>query len=140
MIPMRWAAVICVMLQLLLRGAAVPHGHAACEEVPFQDSRAHVHLTWHDDEHSEQCACPHEGSCDACEECGASAGAVIFLDDVLVVDVSPEQPNPVVIEIDWIATRFGDGVVAPSLATISARSLGNTAGTVYALFPHVLRV
>ena len=49
---MKWSAVVLVFMQLLVRGAAVPHAHVDADHDTEHSHRAHVHFAWHTHEHT----------------------------------------------------------------------------------------
>lgn len=157
---MRLLLAILVIVQPLLRGAAVPHVHASQSEVPGHASRPHVHLAGHAGHHAHAHHRHHHGRenghvRDTMHAEHAETGlpgtvpvpahdddAVYVADDtVMLMPAGRSSPRGTVTR--WLAYPALGMFVSPSAADMRPRLVrppGDGTATIHALLPHVLRV
>ena len=139
---MKCSAVVLVFMQLLLRGAAVPHAHAEADHDTEHSHRAHVHFAWHTHEHTHD-------HCERAPSAGTTSDAptvphesdAIYLGESTTVITSATRILMGERAVTWLDMFGGPRVASLVKATTTddcARPPGNAADSFQALLPHVL--
>lgn len=140
----RSIATMFVVMHLVLRGIAVPHGHGLNESCPHQAAGVHVHLNWLSGDHGQQC--DHrlgdvDSRCDACSS--PDHGGVVYLDDgVAFVPAEDKTASEDVVPDGHHASPINAFVALDLTVPFpeSARPAGDVADTLHRFLPHVLRI
>lgn len=156
---MRLLLAILVIVQLFLRGAEVPHVHAAQSDVHGHANRPHVHLAGHGGHHA-RAHHHHDGrehghAHDTMHAKHAETGlpgtmptpdhdddAVYGSDDTVMLR-SAVRPSPKATPTRWLALPVFGMFISPSVADMRLRRVrppGDGAATIHTRLPHVLRV
>ena len=141
---MKWSAVVLVFMQLLLRGAAVPHTHAAADHDTEHSHRPHVHVAWHTHEHTHD-------HCEHAPAAGTRSDAptvphesdTIYLGESTTVITSATRILMGERAVTWLDMFGGPRVASLVKATTTddcARPPGDAADSIKSLLPHVLRI
>lgn len=141
---MKCSAVVLVFMQLLLRGAAVPHTHAAADHDTEHSHRPHVHVAWHTHEHTHD-HCEHAPSAGTTSDAPAvpHESDAIYLGESTMVVTSAERITVGEPAVTWLDMFGGPRVASLVKATTTndcARPPGDVADSIQALLPHVLRI
>jgi hypothetical protein len=157
---MRLLTAILVIVQLLLRGVAVPHVHAAESDVPGHTIRPHVHLAGHAGHHADTHHHHHDGrrhghahdtmhTEDAENGLAGAAPApdhdddAVYVSDDTVMLMPSGRSSPTDTAVQWLAVPILGVSVSPPAVEMRPRRVrppGEGAATIHTLLPHVLRV
>ena len=144
---MRLLLAILVIVQLLLRGAEVPHVHAAQSDVPGHASRPHVHLAEHGGHHAHAHHYHHDsrghGHAHDTMPTPDHDDDAIYVSDDTVMLISAVRPLPTATATRWLALPVFGMFISSSVADMRHRRVrppGDGDVTIHTLLPHVLRV
>jgi hypothetical protein len=141
---MRSIATMFVVMHLVLRGIAVPHGHGLDEACPHQAAGVHIHLNWLSGDRGQQCEHSSRGAAADCDACRSpDHGGVVYLDDGLAFVPAEDKTASEDVVPDGHHASPINAFVAPDLTVPfpeSARPAGDVADTLHRFLPHVLRI
>ncbi len=137
---MHVSAALLVILQLLLRGAAVPHEHEMPVGTTGHAHRAHAHFVWDSEGHSHD----HHDSDQADHDLAFPHDC-----DAVYVDVSPMMGTATLqgfvedTAVEWGLRSDRNASVSPVLLAgrfVGRRPPGDAADPLHTFLPHVLRI